>query len=58
VAERDWFHCTRIRVFSKHQYSKEMSMVLLTKCPKLFAGIEEHCTLVEGESKLSKSDVK
>ncbi len=37
----------RIGVFSKRQRSKEVSVVLLTKCPKLFAGIEEHCRLVE-----------
>jgi hypothetical protein len=30
-------------------------MVLLPKCPKPFAGIEEHCRLVEGRSKLLKS---
>jgi hypothetical protein len=28
------------------------------QCPKLFAGIEEHCRFVEGRSKLSKNDVK
>ncbi len=27
-------------------------------CPKLFTGIEEHCSLVEDRSKLSKSDEK
>jgi hypothetical protein len=35
----------RIRVFSKPQRSKEMSVVLLTKCPKPFAGIGEHCSI-------------
>jgi hypothetical protein len=58
VAERDWFRCTGIRVFSKRQCSKELSVVLLTKCPKPFAGVEEHCRLVEGRSKLLKSDEK
>jgi hypothetical protein len=58
VAERDWFCCTGIEVFSKRQHSKEIRMVLLTKCPKPFAGVEEHCRLVKGRSKLSKSDVK
>ncbi len=33
-------------------------MVLLTKCPKLFAGIEEYCRLVKGKCKLLKSDEK
>jgi hypothetical protein len=33
-------------------------MVLLAKCPKLFAGVEGHCRLVEGRSKLSKGDEK
>ncbi len=57
AAERDWFCCTGIRVFRKRQRSKEMSVVLLTRCPKPFAGIEKHCRLVEGRSKLSKSNV-
>jgi hypothetical protein len=35
-----------------------MSVVLLTKCPKPFTGVEEHWRLVEGRSKLSKSDEK
>jgi hypothetical protein len=58
VAERDWLRCAGIRVFSKHQRSKEKSVVLLTKCPKPLAGVEEHCRLVEGRSKLLKSDEK
>jgi hypothetical protein len=33
-------------------------VVLLTKCPKPFTGIEEHCGLVAGRSKVSKSDEK
>jgi hypothetical protein len=30
----------------------------LAPCPNPFSGIEEHCRLVEGRSKLSKSDEK
>jgi hypothetical protein len=58
MAEKDWFRCTGIGVFSKHQRAKEMSVVLLTKCPKPFTGVEEHCRLVKGRSKLSKGDEK
>ena len=54
----DWFRCAGTTVFSKRQRLQEVSVVLLTKCPKPFAGIEEHCRLVQGRSKLLKSDEK
>jgi hypothetical protein len=47
-----------VPLFSKCQCLKEMSMVLLTKCPKPFTGIEEHCSLDEGRSKLSQCGAK
>ncbi len=35
-----------------------LRMVDVTGCPKTFTGVEEHCGLVAGRSKLSKSDEK
>jgi hypothetical protein len=58
AAEMDWFCYTRIRVITKCQRLKEMSVVLLTKCPKPFTGVKEHCSLVKGRNNLSKCDEK
>ncbi len=35
-----------------------LTMVDVMGCPKPFTGVEEHCRLVAGRSKLSKSDEK
>ncbi len=39
-------------------YAPDVTWFAIRLCPKLFTGVEEHCSLVKGRSKLSKSDEK
>ncbi len=55
----DGCHCNGALTYIKCSFGLQpKKLAILRACPKPFTGIEEHCGLVAGRSKLSKSDEK